>query len=460
MSASTVISLPALVYLPKENNNDESARLLRWRVASGARVVAEQALAEFETSKATFDLPAPVGGVVQYQHREGDEIANGSLVCLISEDGNAAFPADAPAVSQAPPSAAAVATAEPVKPVNPAPAIAPQPAPGVLTTRLSSAARALATERGVDLAQFAGRGLVRVSDVRALIGGTPPVASPARLESAPATPTASEDPPLVPGVPFRVVELSRSKRVEISQLQSGMRQTLPSSVTRACPTRSLRAAAERGRASLSAVLVFEVGRLLHKYPAFNACHSNGRTYQYEAVNVGFALDAGAGLKVPVLRCADQRSLAELSSELHEQQVLYLNEELPVAALAGGTFTITDLAQEGTAFFHPLISQGQGAILGVGAETFPPGAEWGVFHLTLAFDHQLANGRMAAQFLHDLAARLSGYEAGWGAGTVEEPYCRHCERTLSALREMRGFLVLEAGQPGVGGHVCSLCLKGF
>ncbi len=451
--------MPALVYLPKENNNDESARLLTWRVASGVRVKADQALAEFETSKATFDLRAPVGGIVQYQHREGDEIANGSLVCLLSEDGNSAFPAAVPTDNSASPPTPAV-TAEPAEPANTAATIAPQPEPGVLTVRLSGAARALATERGVDLTRFAGRGLVRASDVRALIEGTPRVASPARFDFSPATTPASEAPTLVPGVPFHVAELPRSKRVEISQLQSGTRHALPSSVTRACPTRGLRAAAERGRVSLSAVLVFEVGRLLHKYPALNACHSNGRTFQYEAVNVGFALDAGAGLKVPVLRGADQRSLSELASELHEQQVLYLNEELPVAALAGGTFTITDLAHEGAAFFHPLISQGQGAILGVGAEIFPPGAEWGTFHLTLAFDHQLANGRLAAQFLHDLAGRLASYEAGWGAASAEEPYCSHCERTLSALREIRGFLVLEAGHPGASGHLCSLCLKGF
>ena len=97
---------------------------------------------------------------------------------------------------------------------------------------------------------------------------------------------------------------------------------------------------------------------------------------------------------------------------------------------------------------------------MGAETFPPGAEWGVFHLTLAFDHQLANGRLAAQFLHDLAERLAGYEAGWVAASGEEPYCRHCERTLSALREIKGFLVLEARLTGPGSHVCSLCLQGF
>ncbi|NBV20738.1 MAG: hypothetical protein EBS05_01905, partial [Proteobacteria bacterium] len=61
---SAPASLPMQVFLPKENNNDESARLLDWRVASGERVEAGQTLAEFETSKATFELPAPVNSPI------------------------------------------------------------------------------------------------------------------------------------------------------------------------------------------------------------------------------------------------------------------------------------------------------------------------------------------------------------------------------------------------------------
>ncbi|NBV25419.1 MAG: hypothetical protein EBS05_26335, partial [Proteobacteria bacterium] len=275
-------------------------------------------------------------------------------------------------------------------------------ASAALTTRLSRAALARVKELGLNPATLAGRGLVRSGEVRALVDGPTQPPRPWPASPAPPAAAANEAPSLVSGVPVRVEELARSKRVEISRLRAGETAALPSVVTRACPTRGLRAAAERARASMSAVLVFEVGRLLRKYPAFNACYGGSKAHFYEEVNVGFALDAGSGLKVPVLRGADQRSLAELTAELHEQQVLYLNGELPVTALAGGTFTITDLAQAGVSFFQPLISQGQGAILGVGAEQIPPGGEWGVFHLMIAFDHQLADGRQAAGFLNDLA----------------------------------------------------------
>ena len=262
------------------------------------------------------------------------------------------------------------------------------------------------------------------------------------------------------GVPYRTEQISRSKRLEIAFLRSGSQHTLPSAVTLTCPTHGLRAAAERAGMNLSAVLVYEVGRLLRKYPALNAFLAEDCHYFYQEVNIGFAFDAGQGLKVPVVRRADAKALQELDRELGELMVQYLNEELPVESLAGGTFTITDLAQEGAAFFSPLINQRQSAILGVGAELFAPEQSPGWFHLTLAFDHQLSNGREATQFLSDLSRRLAAYEQAWGADVQEEPYCHHCERTLSTLREIKAHLVEEVRPDGAKGQVCSLCLRGL
>ena len=447
---------PALVCLPKENNNDESARLLAWRVPAGTRVTAGQALAEFETSKTTFELHAPVEGIVQYRHREGDEIAVGGLVCLVSQDGHAPFPEE-----QGKQEEAAQAT-------PPAVAAAPNPAlpsgtgasfePAPQGQRFSPRARELLSRHGLDPAQFPKRGLVRAQDVLASLQ------APARAR-IPTEPTPQKGQPaahLTPaaGVPYRTEQISRRKRLEIALLRSGSQHMLPSVVTLACPTLGLRAAAERAGMNLSGVLVYEVGRLLKKFPAFNAFFANGCHHFYHEINIGFAFDAGQGLKVPVVRRADGRSLQELDRELRELMVQYLNDELPVEALAGGTLTITDLAQEGTAFFSPLINQCQSAILGVGAELFAPGQTQGWFHLTLVFDHQLSNGREATQFLLDLSRRLAAYEQAWGAAPREEPYCHHCERTLSALREIKAHLVEEVRSDGTKGRVCSLCLRGL
>lgn len=243
-------------------------------------------------------------------------------------------------------------------------------------------------------------------------------------------------------------------------LQSGARHTLPSSVTLVCRTMGLRAAAENAGVTISAVVVYEVARLLKKHPNLNAFCARDMVNFYQEANIGFAFDAGLGLKVPVVRGADQKNLQQVDSDLRELMVQYLNNELPVESLTGGTFTITDLAQEGATFFSPLINQGQSAILGVGAEFFAAEQSGGWFHLILAFDHQLSNGREATRFLTELGHRLAAYEKAWHAGRAEEPYCSHCERTVSELHEFKAYLVEEIRPDGTKGRVCSLCLKGL
>jgi pyruvate/2-oxoglutarate dehydrogenase complex dihydrolipoamide acyltransferase (E2) component len=398
---------------------------------------------------------APVEGIVQYRYREGDEIAVGGLVCIVSQDGRAPFPseqdkqeanvqaapANAPAVAQAALAAGALLPSE----------------PATQGQRFSAKARELLSRHGLDPAQFAKRGLVRAHDVIVSLRGTSPAT--ARSEVTPRKGPGAGRTALPVGVPYRKEQIPRSKRLEIALLRSGAQHTLPSEVTLACPTLGLRAAAERAGANLSGVLVYEVGRLLQKFPAFNAFFADDHHHFYQEVNIGFAFDVGQGLKVPVVRNAEAKSLQEVDRELRELMVQYLNDELSVGSLAGGTFTITDLAQEGTAFFSPLINQSQSAILGVGAELFAPGQNQGWFHFTLTFDHQLSSGREATQFLLELSRRLAAYEQAWGAVLREEPYCHHCERTLSALREIKAHLVEEVRPDGTKGRVCSVCLRG-
>lgn len=446
---------PALVFLPKENTNDDRAKLLTWRVPSGTSVQAGQSLAVFETSKTTFELYAPVPGVLKYRHHEGDEIPVGSFVCLIGENESSRFPDEQPVDAHGSPCSLAPA------PVAAAPKRIPpltSSEPALAVVRFSAAAQALLEGAGIDVQLFAHRGLVRSQDVHAVLAPQPQPLNP----GAPDASDVIKPHAVVPatGVAFRTVELSRSKQLEISFLRSGAQHTLPCAVTLVCPTNGMRGLARRAGANVSAVLLFEVGRLLKKYPNFNAFFSEQMARFYEEVNIGFAIDAGLGLKVAVLRQADTKSLLDLDKEIQDVLVHYLNSELPKERLAGGTFTITDLAQEGATFFTPLINQGQSAILGVGAEQFAPHSTNGWFHLTLAFDHQLSNGREATQFLVDLRSRLASHEANWSAAVKEEPYCTRCERTLSMLREIRAYLVEEVRPDGCRGGICSLCLKGL
>jgi hypothetical protein len=248
-------------------------------------------------------------------------------------------------------------------------------------------------------------------------------------------------------------------------IRASRNNTLPSSVTVSVPTRGLKAALEQHEigGSTTALIIYEAARLLRKYPVFNACYDDGHVYVYADVNIGFAVDAGGGLKVPVIHTADSKSPAEITAALRELLVAYMSEELVPEQQIGGTFTVTDLSTENVFSFQPLINKGQSAILGVGAEFFAPGSRQGLFNLTLQFDHQVAEGRLAAAFLNDLATRLKGYEAAFGesAGSdADGPHCSRCYRSYAELRTVNHFLVQCVNADGASTRICSGCLQGW
>lgn len=460
------------VVIPQESINDESVTLITWCVANGEPVQEGQALAEVEGSKAVFTIPAPVAGIVQYTLKAGQEIAVGAMLCTIStaapvpvaSDG-AAGGAD-PAPGSPPPDGQAT---EPEKKQSTHEQEAPSSTP-----RFSREAAVLLQQHGLDPQRFVGYGLVRASDVLALLGAksVPAPAAPGPPSMMPTRPRTADAPIPAAGVPFRSEPLPRSKQTEIRYLASGYHNTLPSVVTVAVPTRGWRAAAAQGAhapGSTTAIILFEVARLLRHYPRFNGFYADGAAHLYEAVNIGFALDAGHGLKVPVIRQADTKSLPEIAGEMQAFLRGYLDNTLRVDDLTAGTFTITDLSSEGVLTFHPLINQGQAAILGIGSEYGGRvGSAEGSFTLILAFDHQLTEGRQAAQFLQELARRLQAYEAAMQAqpSDTSEPHCALCLTSLSRLRQLdhgqRGaHFLLQTIQPdGTRAYRCSLCLQGW
>src|SRR5439155_1459823 len=106
------------------------------------------------------------------------------------------------------------------------------------------------------------------------------------------------------------------------------------------------------RGNASALVVFETARLLRQFPVFNAYCREQEICYYEQVNVGFAVDAGRGLKVLIVHDADTKTAETIANEMHELVAAYLEDRLPSQALVGGTFTLTDLSGENVATFHP------------------------------------------------------------------------------------------------------------
>jgi pyruvate/2-oxoglutarate dehydrogenase complex dihydrolipoamide acyltransferase (E2) component len=473
--------MPEIVYvtIPQETVNDESVRILSWKIPSGSKVEKDQQLCEIETSKAVMDIEAPEAGTVVYTAKAGDEVPVGSTICQIVPEGmSIPGPVDA------------VAEPAPVETVKTFPASEPAPAVAAASTakaalpsdaavdaviddadlppaRLTPLAAKLAAEFGYAKESFARGSLVRRDDVLRRAGKLPAEApKPAASSPAPAKATAAEPVENAPvaGVGVNWTDLPRRKTFEAKILSQGQARTVQSQVTTSVRTPRLRARLERlGLSSLGlgALTIFETARLLRKYPEFNAIHDRGRIGIYSDVNIGWAIDSGApanqGLMVPVVSQADQKTPAEIVEIMQRHVDSYVENKLATSDFLGGTFTISDLSGDGISHFNPLISQGQSAILGVGGELDSAGNE--TLYLTLAFDHQLAEGRKAAQFVRELAERLEAHAAlepapVQPAPAQGEPYCSLCQRDREALKAIRGILV-KSEIPA--GYVCSVCL---
>jgi pyruvate/2-oxoglutarate dehydrogenase complex dihydrolipoamide acyltransferase (E2) component len=473
--------MPEIVFvtIPQETVNDESVRILAWKVASGSKVEKDQQLCEIETSKAVMDIEAPEAGTVVYAAKAGDEVPVGSTLCQIVPEGMAvpSMADSATEIAQGDPVGQASAVEAPVVLTS-----APAAKAGVLAdvavdptldesdlpaARLTPLAAKLAAEFGFAKESFARGTLVRRDDVLRRAGKLPaeaPAAKPAALVSPSAPAKAAEPVENAPVAGVAVVwsDLPRRKTFEAKILSQGQARTIQSQVTSSVRATRLRSRLERlGLTSvgLGALVIFEAARLLRKYPEFNAVHDRGRMGVYSDVNVGWAVDGGQGLMVPVVPQADQKTPQEIVEIMQRHIDGYVEGKLGTADFLGGTFTVSDLSGDGIGHFHPLISQGQAAILGVGGELDGQGNE--TLYLTLAFDHQLAEGRKAAQFVRELAGRLEAHAALEPAPVQAAPegeiYCAYCQRDVAAIKAIRAMLV-KSEIPA--GYVCSVCLAGL
>jgi pyruvate/2-oxoglutarate dehydrogenase complex dihydrolipoamide acyltransferase (E2) component len=394
------VAEPIAISIPRDSVNDDSAKILAWKAPSGSSVVMDQLICEVETSKAVLEIHAPESGVLVYSAAEGAEIPVGATICTI-------FPAGME--TEAGPQSSLERTA------------------GEGAARLSAAARTTAAELGIDVSSFPACMLVRQKDVLRKAGKV------AQSASEPAT----------AGMPIRWEDLPRRKELEGRMLQHGRALTVQSSVTATCR-------AEPSPTRLPAI-IYEAARLLRKYPMFNAAYEDGKIGYYEQVNIGWALDGGQGLVVPVIPETDGKSVQQITEFLDRQLEAYLEGALTTAELAGATFTVTDLSGQGISFFDPLIVAGQSAILGISQ-----GSAEDLLHLTLAFDHQVTEGKKAAEFLQGLCGRLEARAAVTQA-EQPEPYCMVCHRDGNTLQRRKLVLLKSEVPPGL---ICSLCLAGW
>jgi pyruvate dehydrogenase E2 component (dihydrolipoamide acetyltransferase) len=420
-------------------------------VKVGDTVRAEDALVTLESDKATLDVPAPMGGVVQeIRLAVGDKVSQGTVVLTLSAEATAASvvasvqPAPVPpsvsaSVSQPAPVTAASASAPTATPSSPAaisqPAL-PQPlraAPAVddhafTNAHASPSVRRYARELGVDLTRVTGSGpkaRILLEDVQSFVkvALTAPGAS-----SATGGGLGFNLPPLA-NVDFsRFGEIREQPLSRIQKLSGGFLHRNWLSIPHITQhdevditdleafrkDQSEMAKKAGVKMTLLGFLLKASVLALREFPQFNASLSadGERLILKQYFHVGVAVDTPTGLVVPVIKEVDKKGLIELARELGEVSARMRNGKINPTDLQGGCFSISSLGGIGGTHFTPIINAPEVAILGVGKAVVKPvwnGKDFAprlMLPLSLSYDHRVIDGALGARFSTFLGAVLS------------------------------------------------------
>ncbi len=468
------------VCIPQETVNDDLVLIQQWKVADGQAVSSGQILVEVETSKSVFEITSPADGFVRLNAASDQEVPIGKVLCYIGATLEA-VDSRLRATAACDSTNSVAFSEQPNSLMNPsdllanvqksavtvpfAPLTADDSSQPAQSTRFSRQAMELIQQLGLSTTEFTSKGLIRSEDILRLrnVALSPVSVAMPMVESSVKAPSQFRT---SAGVPYQSQQLARSKKLETRVLAWSTLQAIRSSVTVIVPTvgrNRLQDIGSDAAENVTANLIHSCAVLLRQFPLLNACCIDDQVMTYNQVNIGYAMDAGRGLKVAVLRDADTKTVSSIAENRQRLISAYLSDSLLPADLAGATFTITDLSGSGVTTFDPLISEGQAGILGISGE-FPIGGDQQAYHLVLSFDHRLVEGRAAAIFLNKLKELVVAFE-GEILRTISsisgssELCCARCGISLADATQRNHFLVQVADARASHVAICTICLQG-
>jgi len=382
------------VKVPQLSESVAEATLVSWRKKEGETVERDENLIDIETDKVVLELPAPAAGVmIKIFKGDGASVISGEVIAQIDTEAKGTVATVAPAVKA--PVVAAMAV--------PAAAVMP-------------AARKLMAEQGVTADAMTGTGRGgRITKVDVLEQGSKSGSVPAAVAGT----TKAALPQ--PSVPVNVEDILRDRpeqRVPMSRLRARIAERLVQSQQTAAilttfnevnmaPVMELRKKyqdkfeKEHGvRLGFMSFFVKAAVAALKKYPVLNASVDGNDIVYHGYFDIGIAVGSPRGLVVPILRDADQLSLAEIEKKIAEFGDKAANGKLSLEELTGGTFSISNGGVFGSMLSTPIINPPQSAILGIHATRDRPVAENGqvvirpINYLALSYDHRIVDGREA------------------------------------------------------------------
>lgn len=382
------------VVVPQLSESVSEATLLTWKKQPGAAVEADEILIEVETDKVVLEVPAPASGVLaEIVKGDGSTVTSGEVLARIDTAGKVAAAATAPA--EAPKAAEQAAAAA-------APAAA-APASTSAAGVASPAASKILAEKGVDAASVAGTGRDgRVTKGDALAASAPAKAAAA---AAPAPTTLSLD-----GRPEQRVPMSRLRaRIAERLLQSQQENAILTTFNEVNMQAVIDLRAkykdkfekEHGiKLGFMSFFVKAAVAALKKFPLINASIDGKDIIYHGYFDIGIAVGSPRGLVVPILRNADQLSIADIEKAIADFGRRAADGKLGIEEMTGGTFSISNGGVFGSMLSTPIINPPQSAILGVHATKERPVVENGQIvirpmnYLALSYDHRIIDGREA------------------------------------------------------------------
>ncbi|MFN8522664.1 MAG: dihydrolipoamide acetyltransferase family protein [Chloroflexota bacterium] len=435
-ATSTTITMPQL------GESVAEGTIGRWLKRPGERIERDEPLVEVMTDKVNTEIPSPVAGFVQrIVAEEGQTVPVGAELVVIGDE-----PAAAEPVHTAPPPPTAPAPVS-ATPVNPPPAATASPATTATTEsgmddgprRASPLVRRMADEYALDLAHIKGSGLggrVTRDDVQAYIDthGLKPVAdgAPSAAPPAPRTPAAPPSP-----VPSSPAPTAAPVQADTLVPLTPMRRAIADHMVRSLATSphawgmveidvsglvELRAAAQAAwqaregfELTFLPFFVKAVVESLRESPNLNARWTDNGVLQLRAINIGIAVAVSNGLVVPVIKDADQKSIAGLAISIRDLAVRGRAGRLTTDDLQGGTFTVNNTGALGSIASGPIINQPQAGIITMEAAVkrvvVLPGDALGIrtiMNSCLAFDHRITDGAEALRLLQAVKRRMEAY----------------------------------------------------
>ncbi len=401
------------VKVPSLPESVSDGTLVNWKKKPGEAVKRGENLVDLETDKVVLDIPAPADGVLgEILRQEGEIVTTGDVIATLQEG-------------------AAGQSAAPAAPASAAPAAAPATSVAEADLDgLSPAVRRLAAEHGLDIAKVAGSGRggrVTKADVLAFLEGgqparpvsTPAPAAPAAAPSAPMpAPAPAPAPMAVPPdaqgrleqrVPMTRLRARIAERLLMAKNATAMLTTFNEINMK--PVMDLRNRYKDDfekkhgvRLGFMGIFVKAVIEALKRYPAVNGSIDGNDIIYHGYYDIGIAVSSPRGLVVPILRDADQMSLADIEKTIGEFGKKAKDGTLTVEDMTGGTFTITNGGVFGSLMSTPILNPPQSGILGMHATKDRPVAENGqvvirpMMYVAHSYDHRIIDGREAVTFL--------------------------------------------------------------